>query len=143
MFLYVMFCFENFYISRLEAKRIDLVLSLLICILSSLSTNNSQMFVKFSFNYFSISLICYPWKTRQKRSAYKNKLDFMAWSLLFPYSKNSEGPWNDACITVPWPHSKGLIWMIWFKLVNSMIRKTNGPHFSQMNIAINIIKYLL
>ena len=80
MFLWVLFSFGTLFISFLEAKGIDLVLSSPKWILSLLSRNHSQMFIKSPFNCFSISAISFPWKTRQKSSLYRSKFDLTAWA---------------------------------------------------------------
>ena len=69
--------------------------------LSLLSTNQSHMFAKSSFNYFSISLIFLLWKTKHVSSAYKNKSHLTAISISLTYIKNNKGPRIDPCGT---PH---------------------------------------
>ena len=61
--------FGIFIILLLEAESTVLALSSTKWILSLLSTNDSQMFVKPSFNCFSISLAFFPWKTRHESPA--------------------------------------------------------------------------
>ena len=101
IFLYLIFSFGTLFILRLEAKSIDLVLSSPKWMLSLLSTNHSQMFVKSSFNCFSISITFFPWKTRQGSSAYRNRFYLTACGMSFTYTRNSNGPRMDPCAT---PH---------------------------------------
>ena len=80
---------------------IDLVLSSPKWILSLLSTIQSHMFAKSSFNYFSISWIFLLWKTRHVSSTYKNRLHLTALGISLTYIKNNKGPRTDPCGT---PH---------------------------------------
>ena len=89
--------FGTFFISHLEAKSIDLVLSSLKRMLILLSTDHSQMFVKSLFNYFSISITCFPWKARQESSAYRNRFDLTVWGMSFMYVRNSKSLRMDPC----------------------------------------------
>ena len=101
IFLYLIFSFGTLFILRLEAESIDLVLSSPKWMLSLLFTNHSQMFVKSSFNCFSISITSFPWKTSQESSAYKNRFEVTACGMSFMYMRNSNGPRMDPCST---PH---------------------------------------
>ena len=69
--------------------------------LSLLSTNDSQMFVKSPFNCFSISIRSFPWKTSQDSSAYRNRFDLTDCGMSFTYMRDSNGPRMDPCGT---PH---------------------------------------
>ena len=72
IFFYLIFSFGTLFILRLEAKSIDLVLSSPKWMLSLLSTNHSQMFLKYLFQLFSISITSFHWKTKQESSAERN-----------------------------------------------------------------------
>ena len=71
--LYIMSSFWSFLILRLEVKRMDMFFSLSKWPISLLSTNQSHMFAKSSFNFFLISLAFLFWKTRHLSTAYKNR----------------------------------------------------------------------
>ena len=58
------------------------------------------MFVKSSFNCFSISITSIPWKERQESSAYTNKFDLTAWGMPFTYMRNIKDPRLDPCGTL-------------------------------------------
>ena len=77
--------FGTFFISHLEAKSTDLVLSALKQMLILLSTDHSQMFVKSLFNYFSISI------------TYRNRFDLTVWGMSFMYVINSKSLRMDPC----------------------------------------------
>ena len=84
----------------LETIGIDLVLSSPKRVLSLLSTNYQQMFVKPLSNCFSISITSFPWKARQKSSAYRNKFDLTAWGMSFTHMRNIKDLRLDPCGTL-------------------------------------------
>ena len=65
----------------LELNKIDFVLSSLKGILSLLSTNQSQILLKSSFNYFFISVTFLCWKSKHESSAYKYKSHSTTWPI--------------------------------------------------------------
>ena len=99
IFLSVMFSFGAFFILHVEAKSVNLLASLPKWILRLLSTNHSQMLVRSPFNFFSISLTYFPWKTRQESSAQRNIFDFIAWGTPLTSMRKSKGPKMETCGT--------------------------------------------
>ena len=69
--------------------------------LSLLSTNQSQMFVKSLFNYLSIFIMSFPWKAMQESSAYRYRFYLISCAMSFMYRKKNKGPRMDPCGT---PH---------------------------------------
>ena len=61
------------FILRLELNKIDFILSSPKCILSLLSTNQSQILLKSLVNCFFISVTFLCWKSRHESSAYRYK----------------------------------------------------------------------
>ena len=66
--------------------------------LSLLSTNHSQMFVKSMFNCFSISITCFSEK-QGKSHQHIETFDLTAYGMSFTYMRNSKGPRIDPCGT--------------------------------------------
>ena len=76
---------------RLELKKIGFILFSLRCILNSLSTNQSQILLKFLVNSFLFQWLPLYWKSKYESSAYRCKLDSVAWLISPAWIKNCTG----------------------------------------------------
>ena len=92
IWLYLIFSWRIFFDLRLLAKRIHLALFSPKCILSLLSTNQSQIFWNSLLGCFSTSSTSLCWYKMYESSAYKSKVDSTACGISFTYVKNKRGP---------------------------------------------------